>query len=271
MSYLRELREASRELEKGRKVVVAVVVRKLGSAPRDVGARMVIKEDGSTLGTLGGGTFERLVVKDALEALKNEKSAIKKYVFRREQIKEGVGTGLICGGEVEVFLDVLKPAPRLILIGAGHIAQSVAIVASASGFRVNVTDPDSNLASEEHFPMAEKIVVAEPGKWAEKLRISESDLILILYGGVEEDFEALLKALETPAKYIGLLGSRRKCMEFLKKLKERGYREEELKNRLYMPVGIDIGASSPGEIAVSIVAELISFLRGGKLGHLTLI
>jgi len=271
MSYLRELRVAVEELEKGNPVALVIVTKKIGSAPRDVGARMVVRVDGSVVGTLGGGVFERMIVEEALRALREGRSRAKRYAFREEASRGAEKTGLICGGETEVFIDVLKPAPRLLIVGAGHLAQSIARVASEVGFRIAVTDRDEGHANRERFPMAEEIVVDEPERGVEKLGPREGDLLVIVYGGVEEDYRALLKALETPVRYIGLLGSRRKCQEFLRRLRERGYREEELRGRLYMPLGLDIGADSPEEIAVAAVAELISVLRGGKLKHLSIV
>lgn len=271
MEYSREIEAVLGELRGGRPVALAVVVRKSGSAPRDVGARIVVRMDGSTVGTLGGGAFERLVVKDSLEALKEGRPALKRYAFREEGVEGAEKTGLICGGEVEVFIDVLKPAPRIILVGAGHLAQAIAKIASDAGFKVSVTDPSPELASRERFPMAEEVVVGEPEEGVKKLKPTERDLIVIVYGAVEEDYRALVKALETPARYIGLLGSRRKCAEFLKRLRGKGYSEEALRGRVYMPIGIDIGADTPEEIAVAVVAEIVNILKGGSLRHLSII
>lgn len=268
---MEELRAAVEELEKGNPVALVIVTKKIGSAPRDVGARIVVRVDGSVVGTLGGGVFERMVVKEALKALREGKPSVKRYAFREEASGDAEKTGLICGGETEVFIDVLKPAPRLLIVGAGHLAQAIAKIASEVGFRIAVTDLDGGLACRERFPMAEEIVVDEPERGVEKLNPREGDLLVIVYGGVEEDYKALLKALETPVRYIGLLGSRRKCQEFLRRLRERGYSEEELKGRLYMPLGLDIGADTPEEIAVATVAELISVLRDGRLKHLSIV
>jgi len=260
------------ELKKGRAIVLATIVKKIGSAPRDTGARLLIKEDGSFIGTLGGGSFEMMVWKDALEALREGKPTLKKYVFRREGVSEGAETGLICGGEVEVFMDVLRPIPRIILIGAGHLAQAISKVASILGYRLAVVDLNPEFVSKERFPDAEELIVSRDLEdWVERLQPTSNDVILIVYGGVEEDYKALRASLKTNAKYLGLLGSRRKCIEFLKKLREEGYRDEELRGRLYMPVGIDIGADTPEEVAVAIIAELIKVMKGGSMKHLSII
>ncbi|MEM3952669.1 MAG: XdhC/CoxI family protein [Nitrososphaerota archaeon] len=260
------------ELGKGSSVVLLTVVKKVGSAPRDVGAKMILREDGTVVGTLGGGVFENMVLRDALQVLREGKSVVKKYVFRREGVVEGEETGLICGGEVEVFMDVIKPMPRLIVIGAGHVAEALYRVGSIIGYRIVIVDVNPEYLTKDRFPEAEDLVLSKDlADWVEKVNPSNKDLILIVYGGVEEDYRALTSALKTEAKYIGLLGSKRKCAEFLKKLKDQGYREEDLKGRVYMPVGIGIGADTPEEIAIAIIAELIKIQKCGELKHLTIL
>lgn len=271
MSYTREMEAVVEELRKARSVALAVLVKKKGSVPRDLGARMVVREDGSMVGTLGGGPFERMVVAEALAALTKGESSVKKYVFREEGVSEAERTGLICGGEAEVFLDVLKPGPRVLLIGAGHLGQAIAEIASKVGFRVAVADSDSKLANRERFAAAEKIVVDDLERCVERLEPSEEDMVLILSGVVEEDFKVLRKALEAPPRYVGMLGSRNKSAEFLRRLKDMGYTEEQLRGRLYMPIGIDMRADTPEEIAIAVVAQMISFLKGGNVKHLTIV
>lgn len=272
MSYLNIYETLVEEHKKGRPVVLATVVKKIGSAPRDVGARILVREDGSFIGTLGGGSFEMRVWKDALEALGQGKPTLKKYVFRREGVDEGVETGLICGGEVEVYIDVLKPMPKIVLVGAGHLAQAISKIAVVLGYRTAVIDVNPEFASKERFPDAEELIISKDLEdWADEIQVTSSDIILIVYGGVEEDYKALRASLKTNVKYIGLLGSRRKCAEFLKKLRDEGYKEEDLKERLYMPVGLDIGADTPEEIAIAIMAEIIKVMKGGTMKHLSIL
>ena len=271
MDYLKEFEALVNALRNGKQAALCVVVDKKGSAPRDVGARMIVLDDGSVVGTLGGGPFERLVIKDALNALRQGKPTLKRYVFREEGADEAVKTGLICGGEVDLFIDVLKSAPRLILLGAGHLSEAIAKIASEAGFRVDVVDPNPSLATRDRFPMAENVIVADIDEGVRRLHPGKGDMVLIVHGIVEEDFKALAEALKTGARYIGVLGSRRKSSEFLHRLREMGYSEENLRGRVFMPIGIDIGADTPGEIAVSAVAELIKILRGGRLRHLSIL
>ncbi|MEN2975211.1 MAG: XdhC/CoxI family protein [Candidatus Caldarchaeales archaeon] len=272
MSNLDVLEAAIKEIKNGRKAVIATIVKKTGSAPRDAGTKMLIREDGTTVGTIGGGSFEMMVWRDSMEALREGKPIVKKYFFRKEATSGGAETGLICGGEVEVYMDVLKPTPRIILIGAGHISEAISKIVSMLGYRIVIVDSNPEFANKDRFPMAEQIFVSNDFRdWVDGVKPAESDLILIVYGEIEEDYKALTSALKTHARYIGLLGSRRKCAEFLRRLRGEGYKDEELLGRLYMPVGIDIGADTPEEISVAIVAEIIKIQRGGELKHLTLL
>ncbi len=261
------------ELQAKRPVALAVIVSKLGSGPREPGAKMLVLSNGETIGTIGGGSFERLVVEEALKALREGKPRKVKYVFRRDHIPENaIATNLECGGEVEVFIDVIKPKPRVVIVGAGHIGKPLADLANFLGYRVVIVDDKSELASKDRFPYAEKIVVDEVSKAVEKVGITNEDYVVIVYGGVEEDYSVLRKVIEYKPKYIGLLGSKRKVTLFLKKLREEGVNVDKLKGVLYAPVGIDISAVSPEEIAVSIMAEIIGLERGAKnLPHLTIL
>ncbi len=261
------------ELQAKRPVALAVIVSKLGSGPREPGTKMLVLSNGETIGTIGGGNFERLVIKEALKALKEGKPRKVKYVFRRDHIPEdAVATNLECGGEVEVFIDVIKPKPRIIVVGAGHIGKPLADLANFLGYRVVIIDDKSELASKDRFPYAEKIVVDEVSKAVEKVGITNEDYVAIVYGCVEEDYSILRKVIEYKPKYIGLLGSKRKITLFLKKLREEGVNVDELKGVLYAPIGIDIGAVSPEEIAISIMAEIVGLERGAKnLPHLTIL
>ncbi len=262
-----------KEINEKRPVALAVIVSKLGSGPREPGAKMLILSNGKTVGTIGGGSFERLVVKEALKALKEGKPRKVKYVFRRDHIpKDAIATNLECGGEVEVFIDVIKPKPRVIIVGAGHIGKPVADLANLLGYRVVIVDDKSELASKDRFPYAEKIVVDEVSKAIEKVGVTNEDYVVIVYGGVEEDYSILRKVIEYKPRYIGLLGSKRKITLFLKRLREEGVDVDKLKGILYAPVGIDINAVTPEEIAVSIMAEIIGLERDAKnLPHLTIL
>ncbi len=261
------------EIRNNRKIALVVIVNKLGSGPREPGAKMLVFEDGRTFGTIGGGSFERLVISEALKAIKEEKPRKIKYVFRRDHIpKDAVPTGLECGGELEVFIDVITPTPRIIIVGAGHIGKPLADLAHLMKFRITIIDDNSEIASKERFPYAEQIIVDELAKGLNKANVSANDFIAIVYGGLEEDYKVFKQAILLKPRYIGLLGSKRKIVLFKKRLLEEGINLEEYKGTVYAPIGLDIGAKTPEEIAVSIMAEITSIIRGAKnVKHLSII
>jgi len=252
------LSKALEELSKGRRVAVCTIVRKQGSAPRDVGAKMAVVEDGATHGTIGGGRFEDLVKEEALAALRDGRCRLVKYGFGTGT---GVDTGLPCGGEVEVFIEPLEARPRLIVMGAGRVGSVLARLGRAAGFDVVLVDE------------AEGADLTKPPKEAlEELKPSPLDFVVVAYGEPGKDYEALKEALKREPRYVGLLGSRRKVKELLAKLRfEAGLDEGALKNRLYAPVGLNIGADDPAEVAISILAEIVSLRRGVEAPHLSVV
>ncbi len=261
------------ELKNNRKVALVIVVGKLGSGPREPGAKMLVFENGKTYGTIGGGSFERQVVNEALKAINEEKSRKVKYVFRRDHVpKDAVPTGLECGGELEVFIDVISPVPRIIVVGAGHIGKPLADLANLMNFKVVIIDDNAEIASRERFPYAEQIIVDELSKGLLKANVKPTDFVAIVYGGLEEDYEVFKQAVLAKPRYVGLLGSKRKIVLFKKRLLEEGIDLEQYKGRVYAPIGLDIGAKTPEEIAVSIMAEITSIIRGAKnVKHLSII
>jgi len=242
------------------------LVRKDGSTPRDVGAKMAVFEDGRTYGTVGGGRFERLVVGKAMETLKAGRPTNVDFSFGDgKEVPESIDTGLICGGTATVFVDVLDPSPRLVIIGGGHIGFPLARLAETLGFKICVVDDSEDMVNRERFPMADELILDKRFDHAlERARLAASDLVAIVHGDVDHDFQALVTASKSGARYIGLLGSRRKISEFIKRLKREGIEPERLRGRLFAPIGLDIGAETPGEIALSIMAEVVQNLRRGK-------
>jgi len=253
-------------LRKGERVALCTLVGKVGSTPRDVGAKMAVFEDGGTCGTVGGGRFERLVIDKAVETLKVGRSVRVDFSFGGgKEVPESIDTGLICGGAATVFVDVLDPSPRLVIVGGGHIGLPLARLAETLGFKICVVDDSEDMANRERFPMAEELIVDKRFDHAlEGARLTASDLVAIIHGDVDRDFQALVTASKSDARYIGLLGSRRKISEFMKRLRREGVKPQLLRGRLFAPIGLDIGAETPGEIALSIMAEVVQNLRTGK-------
>ena len=261
------------ELSKGKVIALCIIVEKKGSGPRSIGTKMLVLSNGDVYGTIGGGSFERLVVKDALKAINEGKSKLVKYLLRRTRISQDTKlTGLECGGEVSVFINVITPTPKLIIVGAGHIGKPLADLAHMLGFKIIIIDSNKELASRKRFPYADKIIIDRIDKALEKSNITSHDLLAIVYGSVEEDYIALKKALELKPRYIGLLGSKYKIEKFKDRLMREGIDLSKFKGVIYAPIGLDIGAETPEEIAISIIAEIIGILRGARnLPHSTII
>jgi len=258
------LREMVRLLEEGRRVALCTIVEKRGSGPRDVGAKMVVCEDGRTFGTIGGGNLERALVDESLKALGEGRSRRAVFSLGGGR-KDAIDTGLICGGELTIFIDVVEPKRRLILVGAGHIALPLARLADVVGFKVVVVDDNVELATRERFPMAEEIIVGEFSQVLDRVDVGSRDFVVITHGEPEHDYLALEKIIRRRPAYLGLLGSRTKVATFVKRLKDAGVGEEDLRI-LHAPVGLEIGAQTPGEIGVSILAEIISGIRKASSG-----
>ena len=255
----------TRELDKGKIVSLAIIIEKIGSGPRDVGAKMAVLPDGTTLGTLGGGPFERGVIENAIEAIRAGKPRIVKFDFTGKGVKGAVDTGLICGGVLTVYIDVLKPSPNIYIVGVGRIGKPLAdILGGILKYNVIILDPQQELISKEIFPYARELFIGSPEDIANYVynNAKENDIILVVHGEISIDYPVLKKALLSKAKYIGLLGSRRKVIEFIKKLIREGIDIEKIKTKLHAPIGIDIGSETPEEIAVSIASKVITYIRG---------
>ena len=242
----------------GGKAALATIVRRQGSTPRRDFAKMLISEDGSTVGSVGGGQTEAEVLKEAERVMETGQASLLKYQLTQ---KDAEAEGLACGGTVEIFVEPILPDPKLILMGAGHIGQTVAQVAHRVGFNVAVVDDRESFANRERFPQAEELVVAAFEEGFDAITVSQTSFILIATRGHGYDQVVLEQALQTPAGYIGMVGSRRKTQIIVQKLLEKGISPRAL-SRLYAPIGIEIGSETPEEIAVSVVAALIAILRG---------
>lgn len=252
----RLLLEASRA---GEACALATVAKVTGSAPREAGTKMVIFEDGRIVGTVGGGKFESLVVEEAQKAMTTGKPILKTYPLH-EASDESFGA--ICGGEVIVFIEPQTRPPLFCLIGAGHCSRALAKFASECGFAVTVLDDRADLLGSPHFdssirclsePSAETFVCSH--KW------SERDALVLVSRNYHLDLEALAAALENGRMgYLGMIGSKKKVLTVFDELSRRGISRDALA-RVRAPIGVNIGADSPAEIAVSVLAEVIMILR----------
>ena len=259
-SDLEILNEAARLLETGKNLALCIVVEKEGSGPRDVGTKMIVREDGTTFATIGGGNVERALVDECLKAIKERKS--RKVTFNLGQSRRGgiVGTGMICGGELTILIDVIEPAPRLIIVGTGHVALPLAKLASNVGFKVVIVDDERKRANKDKFPMAETIIAGDYATILNQFDFSPTDVVVIAHGEPEHDYAALKAVIEKNTAYIGLLGSPTKKEILTKKLRAEKVNEVHVLS-LHAPMGLDIGAQTPEEIGISILAEIIQSQR----------
>ena len=251
--------ELNRILRTGGKVALCILISKRGYGPREVGAKMLVDEEGRTLGTIGGSEMERIIIDEALKAMREGRPRSVSFALGIEPREGMIPLKSECGGTVEVFIDVIRPDPRLIIIGSGHIAKPLADLAHMVGFEVVIVD-DAPTATEERFPYAE----IHSGPFEEELKrleVRATDYVAIVHGETPYELAALRVMLRKNPAYIGLLGSRHKVERHKARLRGEGFTEDELK-RIRGPIGIEIGAETPEEIAVSIIAELIKVRRG---------
>jgi len=238
----------------GRKAALATIVARKGSTPRKDAAKMLVREDGRQSGSIGGGCLEAEVCREALAVMRNERPSLLSFDLTEDDAEE---SGLICGGTMEVYVEPILPVPTLFIFGAGHVGQCISAAAKPLGFKIVVIDDRIKYANSERFPSADALY-AEP--WESvfgKLPVNDNSYLVIATRGHREDLTCLRFALRSTAKYIGLLGSRRKIGLFVEVLEKEGF-EPAAFERVYSPVGLEIGSETPEEIAVSIAAELVA-------------
>src|SRR5436853_885509 len=245
----------------GQRGALATIVHTNGSIPSYESSRMLVREDGSIEGTIGGGCVEAEVWAAAKEVM--QKEAPRKMVFHLNN-EANYDNGLICGGTLEVFVEPILPQPVAYLFGGGHVSMAVARAGDAAGFAIAVVDDREAFANKERFPMAQELFTSYQQAF-EKIRPNAASYLVIVTRGHKQDMRVLAWAVRTEARYIGMIGSKRKVIAVYKALENEGHKPEEFE-RVYAPMGLDIGALSPEEIAVSIVAELIAVRRNAESG-----
>lgn len=251
--------EIARMRASGERGALATVISTRGSTPGRETMRLLVRESGSFVGTVGGGCVEAEVVELARAVIEDE--IPRRETFRLTESATGA-SGLLCGGELEVFVEPIA-TPGLFLFGAGHVSRDLAEVAARAGFRVTVVDDRESFANAARFPSAQH-VVAEPAFEAcfDKLTPSRSTYCVVVTRGHAMDLECTDWALHTDAPYVGLIGSKVKVKAILGRLRDAGRLEGVDLARLHAPIGLDVGGGTHGEIAVAVVAELIAHRRG---------
>jgi xanthine dehydrogenase accessory factor len=254
-SILTELLAAQ---EQGRPVVLATVTKAQGSVPRHAGTKMLVYEDGRISGTVGGGEIESRVIGEALHALQDHKPRVLPYSL----VDPKRGDPGVCGGEMEIYLEPYLPPATVFIVGCGHVGQAVADLAHWLGYQVAVSDDREELASPEHVPHADVYLPGAIGDALETHPITSNTFVILVTRNVDVDRRILPAVVQTPAPYIGVMGSRRRWTETKKRLQADGLDEAQLA-RIHSPIGLELNAETPAEIAVSILSEIIMLRRGG--------
>ena len=249
--------EIVRLRREGRKGALATIVNVRGSIPSFETAKMLVRDDGTIVGTIGGGCVEAEVWQAAKAVIATEQPRTLKFDLSNDPKYD---TGLVCGGTLEIFIEPVAPAPHLYLFGAGHVAWSTYKVARLAGFEVTVVDDRETYASRERFPEARDVYAGDFEQVMGQLAPGESSYIVIVTRGHRDDMRVLRWAAQQNARYVGMIGSKRKVISTFKELEREGVEQDRLR-RVAAPVGLDIGAITPEEIAVAIVAEMIAVRR----------
>lgn len=241
----------------GHKGAVATIVNVRGSIPSFKSAKMLVRDDGTIAGTIGGGCVEAEVWQAARDVMESERPRTLTFDLNQNPKYD---TGLVCGGTLDIFVEPILPAPLLYIFGAGHVGHELSKAAGRVGFDVIVADDRDAYANRERFPEAREVIADDFDDALSRITPSESAYIVIVTRGHRDDMRVLRWAVQTQAKYIGMVGSRRKAITVFRELTKEGL-NPELFERVHSPVGLDIGAITPEEIAVAIVAELIGVRR----------
>jgi xanthine dehydrogenase accessory factor len=252
--------KALRASEKGRSYAVATLVDStIKGTPRKAGAKMIVLEDGTLWGSIGGGRNERAVEKECLKAIKSGKPSFVTYDYFG-----GVGQS-VCGGQIRVFIEPFRGTRHFVICGAGHIALPLSVIGKMLNFKVTIIDNRKEFANPRRFPHVDRIIVGDHARKLSRLSIDHNTYIMIVTQGNEYDFECLKAAINTDAGYLGVISSRAKRVKFFGRLKKMGIPRSRL-SRVKIPAGVDIGAQTPEEIAVSIAAEMIAVKNAVFLG-----
>lgn len=249
--------EIVRLRNEGRRAALATIVATHGSIPSQQSAKMLVRDDGTIVGTIGGGCVESEVITSALKVMQAETPEMMEFNLNKNPSYD---TGLVCGGALEVFLEPILPQPTLYIFGAGHVGHAVYKVALMAGFRVVIVEDRSSFANRDRFPEASDIVCGSWDTMLETLKPNDSSYILIVTRGHREDMRVLKWAVDTRACYIGMIGSKRKVSTVYKELVNQGVPPEKF-DHIHAPVGLDIGATTPEEISIAIAAEMVAFRR----------
>jgi xanthine dehydrogenase accessory factor len=241
----------------GQKCAVATIVQVNGSIPSFESAKILVREDGSFMGTVGGGCVEAEVWNAAREVIETEKPRHLSFSLGQDAAYD---EGLICGGQLNIFVEPVIPQPRAFIFGGGHVSKGISKIATLAGFSTSIIDNREAFANSERFPEAEATYAEEYEDVFPKLPVNSSSYIVIVTRGHRDDMRVLRWAVNTPARYIAMIGSKRKTISVVHELEKEGIPREAFE-KVFAPMGLEIGAELPEEIAISVVAEMIAVRR----------
>jgi len=242
----------------GAPAALCTIIRARGSVPRHVGSKMLVHADGRAEGTIGGGEMESRVIAEALEALKAGQARIVAYALVNPQ----AGDPGVCGGEVEVFVEPIQPNPTLLIIGGGHVGRALAHLGRWLGFRVVLSDDRAEFCNPDAVPGADEYLLGPIAELPQRLTFTPETYIVMPTRGLPVDVAGLPVLLAQPHAYLGVIGSRRRWLTARQQLEERGVPAAQLE-AVHAPMGLELNAETPEEIAVSILGEIIMLRRGG--------
>jgi len=245
---------------RGDPVALATIVSTQGAIPRHTGSKMLVREDGSIVGTVGGGGLEALVIQEALAALADGQPRLRSYTLNKLDEDPGV-----CGGTAQIFIEPITLAPTLLVVGAGHVGKAVGELGKWLGFRIILCDDRAEWCNATATPGLDEYIVCPPGEITQHSKISAQVYVVAVTRGVDVDIELLPPLLKTNTPYIGVIGSRRRWALTTQTLKEKYAVSAEQLQRIHSPIGLELQAETPKEIAISILAEIIALRRGATI------
>lgn len=258
MTHPELMKALSDRLAAGQSAALATVTGSTGSAPRELGAKMLVFPDGSILGTIGGGRLEAQVIEDSVKTLKDGVARSASYELEPKEL------GMYCGGKVDVFIDVFCDTLKLVILGGGHVGEKTAALAAFLGVPHWVVDDRPEFATAARFPLARQVIVDQPASALKALPVDKNTAIAIVTRCHGFDLRCLVASLPTPAFYIGMIGSRAKTARLFELCERRGL-EPGADARVHAPIGLDLGGKTPETIALAIMAE-ITRARHGATG-----
>ena len=255
------MKKALEKIEEGKQLAVVTITKAEGSTPRGAGAMMVVLEDGKIFGTVGGGSIENRIIELSIEAIKSGKSCGISIPLDES------GVDMICGGQVDVFIDVYKNKSKLLIVGGGHVGQAIYNFASLLDFNITIFDDREEFVNDERFPLAYELIYGDIIENLRNYTVDDNTYIVIVSRSHAYDEDALEVVVNSNAKYIGAMGSKKKVISMRSNLMEKGISEENL-NKVYSPIGIKMSSGTPEDIAFSILAEIQLVRNKGKLVHM---